>query len=49
MGMGAGYLHQLQGHFFSDGLAVATLVGLALGKGIVWVGLQKSKDLDSLD
>jgi len=49
MEMGGGYLHQLQGHCFSGGLAAATMAGLALGKGIAWVGLKKQKYLDSLD
>jgi hypothetical protein len=44
-----GYLHQLRGYSLLDGVPVATLADLALGKGAAWVDRSKEKDLSGFE
>ncbi|KAG0633814.1 hypothetical protein HOY80DRAFT_1141135 [Tuber brumale] len=46
--IGGGYLHQLQAYCLDETLQVASLVDLALAKGIAWVDRGYRKDLDGL-
>ena len=44
-----GYLPRVRGYSLIDGVPVATLADLALGKGVAWVDRCEAKDLNGLE